>query len=303
MVSLTAFDLHANLTRFIAALPPQAGLIFDIGSNTDPLVTSDTAGNPRNMATVAFEPIVPHLIGDTSRPILRRALDTGRLHIIPAAVSSADGISHMLRMGGRTGRNFAASSSLLAPAESGATWSKGAESTLVPVMSLSKILARTVPRRQPQAQRDLVLLKTDLQGHDCEAVASVAPRALLRRAHYVQMEVALYGVSSYTGARATDECARNQFCEGVLPLMTSAGFRLLALTTNARTRKQKLLAYSTSSAQEACKYPDGKLRSAALPALNASLGGKFMLGHHNEANAFFRRNDTHLTKPKVKDWA
>ena len=192
--TLFALVLLAHGAAQLSELPPWTEqVIIDVGANTDPILPalSDSA-----TLTLAFEPVVHNEI----RP-------SKQLMVVPAAVASADGLRTMGLY-----HHGMVSSSL-----SKVTMS---DMPLVGTRAIAVLALGTVLRAVPP-NVTIALLKTDIQGHDFEAISSV-PRSLLRRAPYLKTEVFLHGHSSYNGVQ-------NDFCNDFVPHLTRAGYQLAAL--------------------------------------------------------------------------
>eukprot|EP00966_Prymnesium_polylepis_P320113 7376507-Prymnesium_polylepis.1 len=108
------------------------------------------------------------------------------MFIVPAAVSDENAIATM----GYYNSN-GASSSLSEPAENNDYSRRTKLTTVVPVLTMSAVLASVPPALT------LGYLMTDMQGHDFRALRSAGDA--LRRVHYLKTEVWLQGRYEYTG--------------------------------------------------------------------------------------------------------
>ena len=238
--------LQSALQSLATRLPNVKNIVVNIGSNIDPVV-SDRA----DVASVAFEPIVPHLITAPHRQ---------RLLIVPAAVSSSGGISQM-HLYGRSGRYVASASSLSTVGDvAKEIFSFSYKNGSFPAAAKKKIkmegTMRTVPLVSMRAVMDAIppgmqplFLKTDMQGFDFQAIRSVG--ADLTRFHYVKNEVDYSGNIAYQTAAST----RNDFCLDLLPHMTRLGFRFLQLASDTN-----ILMHKRSQADALCARGEAKER-------------------------------------------
>ena len=254
----------ANITTWLGTLPnTTTNLIIDIGTNTDPQMPGP------GYAVLGFEPVVHELIEKRHR----------HLHVARAAVSADDGVATM-RVMGMQSRSRPSMSSSLSDGAAGASggwngWAVPRRRVQVAVLSLSRLLLELLPPRLT-----VWLLKTDMQGHDYGALAS-APRAALRRAHYVQAEASLFGVPSFASPRGNDFCAQH------VPLLQAAGFELHALRSSWA---YKHVLHGPNATADACRAGVGWL------AANTST---LRIGRDNEADGHWRRADTPLPRPPV----
>jgi hypothetical protein len=198
-------------------------VIMNIGSNIDPVLPP--AQDFQTIA-IAFGPIV-------GCRIKRR----DRLYVVPAAVSATASFATMsvLNMNGL-------SSSLSAPATKNAAFMRGitearpAPSVFVPVLS-TRMLLEAIP---PDVE--LWFLKTDMQGHDFEALAGGGE--LLKRVHYLRVECWASNVFSYEGVR-------NDFCNDHLPHMTALGFEFVETVGYRKAHRFKGIAAANAFCAQA----------------------------------------------------
>ena len=248
---------------------------LNIGANLQPLIPPNSN---KSVAVVAFEPIV--YAGIPPRK---------RMHVVPAAVGSEDGLATM----GIYGAN-GLSSSLSAPASGlkgsdgrwqyvetkvdrlnkavGSRENSSHQSLTVPVMSMASVL-RAV---QDRGRRRLWFAKTDMQGHDFEALRSAG--ADLRAVPYVMAEVAIENNFAYDGVA-------NDYCRDHLPHMLSLGYSPVGVSV-ARGR---YLIPPAGGERSARNYCDG-LRSTPRHL------GKL------EGNAFWQLNTSDLKPPPETQW-
>ena len=159
--SSTSATLHA---RLLDGLPANVHFVYvNIGAHTSPLMAppADGSKNESNtsFASIAFEPIVPHLI----KP--RDGLWT-----IPAAVSDTTGIALMNKYSDSGVSSSLSESSTVA---FGRQCKMNKCKRMVPVVSVDSVLS-SIPERLL-----FWYLKTDMQGHDFRALSSTGTR--LRR--------------------------------------------------------------------------------------------------------------------------
>ena len=252
--------IRATISAWLETLKNETLLIFDLGASNDPIVAG-----PRT-ATLAFEPVVHERI--VPRP---------QMLVVPAAVAAADSFARMTVMGDAREMSSSLASASDEAVASSQGWSKAKRHVRVPVLALATVVALVPPRIH------LWLLKSDLQGHDASALSSLGPE-LLRRAHYIEMEVSLFSVPSY--GCTTSAC--NDFCKDARPLLQGAGFDFIALQNEHVQKYHALLRGGWSGAGAACAG------GGQLEPRNAS---RLRVGRDNEANVFARRNDTRMPKP------
>ena len=241
--------LRDELALVTNKYPKVTKLFMNIGSNVDPVVAHSSH---KDVVSVAFEPIVPHLI----RPIRTYP----RLLIVPAAVSARSGTATM-HLYGRSQKFVGSSSSLSTRSrveegvvELGQT-GNGTEirHTLASKKLMARSSTRTVPLISMQAvlaaippSTKLLYLKTDMQGHDFEAISSVG--ANLTRAQYVKNEVDFPAWPWQPGKfKQSAADVRNDFCLDHWPHMTRLGFRFLQLAEG-----KNILLHSAQAAQAFC---------------------------------------------------
>lgn len=258
----------------VAALLPSRGMallhlpneiktvIVNIGSNLDPLLPPE---DDPTVAAIAFEPIVSCNISHHPR-----------LYVVPAAVSSEDGMALM-----NVAHQHGVSSSLYEPTKKvhamlSANTGVAETEKIVPMVAMTTFL-NSIPERI-----DILHIKTDMQGHDYSALSSAG--ALLRRAHYLETEVYFRGVETYKGAK-------NDFCRDTFPFMRSIGFEVIGVYNRHKysdsLHKSNLkhgIATDAASADAFCK------RETLKGAVSVSL---------YEGNAYWKRNDTTLQPPQA----
>lgn len=177
-----------------------AAVLLNIGSSLQPVLPAEEPG----VIALAFEPLL-----DVAARIPRHP----RLRVVPAAVSSFNGIRTM------TMYNNDGISSSLGRAASTSFWnvnkSRGdGDQVVVPVLSLRTIL-------DSLAHIQIPYLKTDMQGADFAAVQAAVDS--IRKIPYMLTEVWLQNEQSYHGFD-------NDLCRHWLPLMDRAGYRLVYLS-------------------------------------------------------------------------
>ena len=245
--------LHDELARVAIENPQVTKLMINIGSNVDPVVAHSAH---KDVVSVAMEPVVPHLI---------RAYTYPRLLIVPAAVSARDGTATM-HLYGRSERFVGSSSSLSKPAVSmpgvvamgqADNGTAGFAAETRHALASKKLMARSSTRTVPLISMRAVLaaipptmkllyLKTDMQGHDFEAISSVG--ANLTRAQYVKNEVDFPAWPWQPGKfKQSAADVRNDFCLDHWPHMTRLGFRFLQLAEG-----KNILLHSAQAAQAFC---------------------------------------------------
>lgn len=260
----------AALPGFLDRLPADAvDAVINVGSNIDPTRAEHSAARPS--VTIAFEPIVSHLI--KPRP---------GLFIVPAAVSSQDGLN-MMAVTGRSS-TWVGSTSSLAPFAQNRTNllhqainTRGVAKAGGPMKIVPTMAMRTVLDALP-ATLALAFLKTDMQGYDLDALSS-AGRALLR-AEFVRAEVNYGGFSAYAGVN-------NSLCV-LLDHMHGIGFELIGvLNRHVRIEPPK--------ARHHCRRSAGAARDANFPRWSDGT---------MEADAFFASPARTRARPPVgrKDW-
>ncbi|KAL1520312.1 hypothetical protein AB1Y20_021903 [Prymnesium parvum] len=231
-------------------------VLINIGSSLNPVLPPP---ENRSVISIAFDPIVASEI--RSKP---------RLYVVPAAVSEEGGLATMGVYNADGG-----SSSLLKPAMT-AEWNVGFEGALpptkiVPVLSMQSVLEAIPPRLL------LWLLKTDMQGKDFSAVASVG--SLIRRVPYIMSEVWLENLHTYEGAS-------NDYCRDWLPYMLKMGYRPKALHGGGRAPRRTFA--GASDALTFCSQSTGRSQA------RRNKGVEIL-----EADAFWVRNDTSLPPPPI----
>ena len=273
--------------------PGVTSVIMNIGSNIDPVV----AVKP-NMTSIAFEPIVPHLIPNK----LGSQGSQPRLLIVPAAVSSHEGTSTM-HIYGRSSKFVGSSSSLssmgamaekVSPSADPQRNAKAAKalgltntSRTVPVIAMRAVLDAVPPHMS------LLFLKTDMQGYDFKAVGSVG--AALMRFHYVKNEVDFSLSKTYRTATG----ARNDFCLDHLPHMVRLGFRFLQVAIH----ETNILAHDLSGAEALCKLGPTDVLPAHLASLKIpDLKGTLLAGTNLDAYWISPRCDTPRPPVRRKEW-
>ena len=192
MVMAWVFLGEISATQLSELPSTVTSVIIDIGANTDPILPRR---GDRTTMTLAFEPIVHDQI-EPSRQLM----------VVPAAVAATDELRTM-----RLYHRGMVSSSLSRIS----TDMPRVGTRAVPVLALRTVL-HAIPYNV-----SIALMKTDIQGHDFEALSSVES-SLLWRAPYLKTEVFLHGHSEYLGVR-------NDFCDDFVPHLTQRGYRLVAL--------------------------------------------------------------------------
>lgn len=223
-------------------------VIMNIGSNIDPVLPPHD--DPLTIA-IAFEPVVGCLI--KKHP---------RLYVVPAAVSAKGAWATM-----GVYNSHGLSSSLSAPSTKKARYMKllrraQPEVLFVPVLSMVQVLEGIPP------EVEIWFIKTDMQGHDFEALAGGGE--LLKRVHYLRVEAWAENVYSYEGAH-------NDFCNDHFPYFTALGFEFVELTGYWKHHRFK-----------------GHDAAAAFCALH-----KDDKAHHGirDVDAFWRRKGTTMPPP------
>ena len=214
------------------------------------------------VASIAFEPIVHAQIPPHPR-----------LYVVPAAVSDVAGLS-MMGVFNKDGE----SSSLSQPAQS-ARWNRGKHrqpERIVPLVSMSTVLSSVPERIQ------IWLLMTDMQGQDFRALRSASPT--LRRVHYLITETWLHNVSSYRGVA-------NSYCDDLLPLMLVLRFEPVAIVPTFGKSMRK---------GEGARWRAGQGVAGARQYCQAHSGRRQTNGA-DEADAHWRRDDTDLPRPVIKN--
>jgi hypothetical protein len=185
-------------------------LVLNIGSSIDPIIPfmfvqiAETDSevtymfNSDSIKTIAFEPISAMKI--EPRPWLT---------VVAAAVSSTARMQQMYRY---SGDGVASSLFQAKYPEMFRDEYRDGSSVLVPVVSMRSVLD-SIP-----AHVATPFAKTDMQGADFEAIASVGRD--IRRIGWLHTEVWHHGCKSY-------EQFENDFCRDWLPHMTRMGYRLL----------------------------------------------------------------------------
>lgn len=184
-------------------LPPGTEeVLLNIGSSLRPVVP---AADAVNVVSIAFEPMLSVAARIEAHPQLR---------VVPCAVAASDGLRTLTRY------NNDGISSSLGRATTDAFWNNNKTrgdgvASIVPVLSF-----RTVLDAIPY-DVGTPYLKTDMQGADFEAIASV-PHAVLRRIPHLLTEVWVANTRSYAGFE-------NDLCRDWMPHMDAAGYRLVYL--------------------------------------------------------------------------
>ena len=117
---------------------------------------------------------------------------------------------------------------------------------IVPVVSMTEVLG-SVP-----GDVSTWFLKTDMQGHDFEAVESVGTG--LTRVPYIMTEVYLEGLSSFEGVK-------NDYCGEWLPHMLRIGYSPVGLEGHEVSNEEAAVHY--------CKRHSGSVRKVGIKESNA----------------------------------
>jgi len=209
--SSSSSDPSSSSSALFESLLPAGALrvIIDLGANLDPILPPDD-DQSRDVHVLAFEPVLS---------LHARASKHPRLHMIPAAVSSATGLRVV-----RTYNNNALSSSLAKPTKGmkdgedywNVNKTRGdGQRSLVPCISLFLVLdeLRT-------SKLEVSLIKTDIQGADFEAIQSAGES--IRSVGWLVTEVWVDNVRTY-------QHFENDLCRNWVPWMTKMAYKLEAM--------------------------------------------------------------------------
>jgi len=189
-------------------LPPSTReIVMNIGSNKDPILPKKTMG-PCALS-IAFEPIVPHLI--PAHP---------QVFAVPAAVAATSYLATMYAF-----NNDGVSSSLNKPA-SDMFWNTGKFNQgirIVPVMAIKNVI-QAIP---PNVKLDFI--KTDAQGHDFTILKAVIKEISERGVGYLQTEVWYDNTVTYEGVD-------NDLCLHWMPFMAKNGYTLVGIVGGTISR-------------------------------------------------------------------
>lgn len=172
-------------------------VVLNIGSNKDPILPLRRDGPCAR--TLAFEPIVPHLI--PSHP---------QVLVASAAVSDKNSLSTMYIY------NENAVSSSLSEVSRTAWWNQNpGEPRVVPVLTMRQVL-RSIP-----LSVEISMLDTDMQGYDFLAVSSAIDEIRARPIRYLKTETHL------SEPNFSYKDVDNDLCRKWLPVMTAAGYKVV----------------------------------------------------------------------------
>jgi len=177
-----------------------SSVVLNIGSNLDPILPKESAGPCA--ISIAFEPIVPHLIREHPQ-----------LYVVPAAIvsTSGGGVASMYIY-----NQDGVSSSLSKSATTNEFWNNNArrkdgKQKFVPTLSLTTLLQSIT------AEIEIMYIKTDMQGHDFSAVAAGGKALFARGVKYIETETFWKDLYHYKDVH-------NDLCRDWLPLMAELGY-------------------------------------------------------------------------------
>lgn len=248
----TDVNSRARPTESVLDLGLSSGtkLVLNIGSNVDPILPRLPVDDICTFV-IAFEPVVYERI--PSHPAL---------HVLPAAVSSFDGLSSM-HLYNKNG----ASSSFSTPRKTGQRWNSGKRDQgikVVPVLSMLTVM-------NSLDNYEVGFIKTDMQGFDFKAISSVKPESWKTtfKVPHMKTEVYLDNLSTYVGVS-------NDLCNDWLPYMKEAGYIFEGLSSPVDGyESQDALEITclnrkrvTDIANETMKENDALWRHFAIPSAN-----------------------------------